>query len=216
VLDRALDDDPERRYPSASAFVEALGAALAAEPEPEPTLVAPTRRRILPPVTTPGARPVPAAPPAPARHRTRGRPWRVAMFLLLVLVVAAPATVGGVVLGRKLTARTQASPPPQPRAVVTRCAVSPFAADANLVVSGVGAIRFCRAQAETLSSRGDAWAYRHNTRLLAPDSGDPGNLSRVCALSHGRLAAAVYDDLGRAIGTELCHAFAAAGWALRT
>ena len=218
VLDRALDDEPERRYPTATALVDALGTAVAADPDPDPdpTLVAPTRRRILPPPTTPGARPVPAAPPAPARHKSRGRLWRVAVFLLVVLVVGAPATAGGVVLGRSLTARTQASPPPQPQPVVTRCAVSPFTADANLVVSGVGAIRFCRSQAETLSSQGSAWAYRENTRLLAPDSGDPGNLSRVCALSRGRLAAAVYDDLGRAIGTKLCHAFAAAGWALRT
>lgn len=212
VFDRALADEPERRYPTAAALVDALGAALAVDPDPEPTLVAPTRRRMLPPATTPGARP---APP-PARHRQRGRLWRVGVALLVVLVVAAPATAGGVVLGRRLAARSQTSAPLQPRAVVTRCAVSPFTADANLVVSGVGAVRFCRAQAETLSSKGDAWAYRDNTRLLAPDSGDPRNLGRVCALSRGRLAAAVYDDLGRAIGTELCHTFAAAGWALRT
>ena len=213
VFDRALADEPERRYPTAAVLVDALGAALAVDPDPEPTLVAPTRRRILPPATTPGVRPAP--PPARARHQARGRLWRVGVALLVVLVVAAPATAGGVVLGRRLSARTQATPP-QPRAAVTRCAVSPFTADANLVVSGVGAIRFCRAQAETLSSKGDAWAYRDNTRLLAPDSGDPRNLGRVCALSRGRLAAAVYDDLGRAIGTELCHTFAAAGWALRT
>ena len=100
--------------------------------------------------------------------------------------------------------------------VATRCAVSPFGADANLVVFGVGAIRFCRAQAETLSEQGDHWAYRANVRLLAPDSGDPNNLSRVCALARGRLVAAVYDDLGRVIGTGLCHAYAAAGWELRS
>jgi hypothetical protein len=118
------------------------------------------------------------------------------------------------VLGRKLT-RTQ-PPRAQAHAVATRCAVSKFAADANLVVSGVGAIRFCRSQAQTLSAQGDAWAYRANTRLLAPDSGDPNNLSRICALARGRLAAAVYDDLGRQIGTDLCHAYAAAGWELRS
>jgi hypothetical protein len=28
--------------------------------------------------------------------------------------------------------------------------------------------------------------------------------------------AAVYDDLGRQIGTDLCHAYTAAGWQLRS
>jgi hypothetical protein len=114
-------------------------------------------------------------------------------------------------LGRKL-----AGSRPQPRALVTRCAVSPFGHDANLVVSGVGAIRFCRSQAETLSAQGDAWAYRGNTRLLAPDSRDPTGLGRVCALARGRLTAAVYDDKERSIGTDLCHAYTATGWELRS
>jgi serine/threonine protein kinase len=211
VFDQALADEPDRRYPTATAFVDELRAALAADPEP--TRVAPTRPRLLPAWTTPGAPPAPPRP-APAHHKQRTRLWRVAVSLLVVLAVAAPATAGGVVLGRKLI---HAHPsPPQPRAVATRCTVSPFTADANLVVSGVGAVRFCRSQAETLSAQGDAWAYRANTRLMAPDSGDPNNLSRICGLARGRLAAAVYDDLGRRIGTDLCHAYAAAGWALRS
>jgi serine/threonine protein kinase len=205
VFDHALADDPERRHPTATAFVDALGAALTADPEPT------KRRRYLPAWTTPGARPV---PPPPSRHRQRTRLWRVGASLLVALAVAAPATAGGVVLGRRL-ARTQSSLP-QPHLVVTRCAVQPFGADANLVVTGVGAILFCRSQAQTLSSQGDAWGYRANTRLLAPDSGDPTNLSRICALARGRLIAAVYDDLGQRIGTDLCHAYAAAGWALRS
>jgi hypothetical protein len=94
--------------------------------------------------------------------------------------------------------------------------VSKFGADANLVVTGVGAVRFCRSQAQTLSAQGDAWAYRADTHLLAPDSGKPRDLGRICALARGRLAAAVYDDLGRKIGTDLCHAYAAAGWELRS
>ena len=100
--------------------------------------------------------------------------------------------------------------------MATRCAVQPFGADANLVVSGVGAIRFCRSQAQTLSAQGDAWGYRANAHLHAPDSGDPTNLSRICALARGRLVAAVYDDLGQRIGTDLCQAYAAAGWELRS
>jgi hypothetical protein len=131
-----------------------------------------------------------------------------------VAAVAAPATAGGVVLGRKLAGSHQSR---QARLLVTRCAVSPFGADANLVVSGVGAIRFCRSQAQTLSTQGsDDWAYRVDTRLLAPDSGDPNNLGRICALARGRLKVAIYDDLGRRIGTDLCHSYAAAGWELRS
>jgi hypothetical protein len=147
----------------------------------------------------------------PARHTQRTRLWRVGVALLAALAVAAPATAGGVVLGRKLTGASHQ----QPHLVATRCAVSPFGADANLVVSGVGAIRFCRSQAASLSAQGSAWAYRANTRLLAPDSGDPGNLSRLCGLARGRLTATVYDDLGQRIGTDLCHAYAASGWALQ-
>ena len=117
-------------------------------------------------------------------------------------------------LGRRLAASQPSGP--QARAVVTRCAVSPFGHDANLVVSGVGAVSFCRSQAETLSAHGNAWAYRAGTRLLAPDSGNPGDLSRVCALARGGLVASVYDDFGQRMGTSLCHAYAAGGWELRS
>ena len=212
VFDRALADEPDRRYPTARAFVDALRTALLIEPEQ--TQPRPTRRRLLPLRTTPGARLPAASPPAPPRYRQRTGLWRVTVFLLAAVAVAAPATAGGVVLGRKL-ARTQPAHP-QPRAVVTRCAVSPFEADANLVVTGLGAIRFCRSQAQSLSAQGQAWAYRANTHLLAPDSGHPGDLSRVCGLARGHLTATVYDDLGRDIGNDLCQTYAAAGWELRS
>jgi hypothetical protein len=148
------------------------------------------------------------------RHKQRTRLWRIGVSLLAALAVAAPATAGGVVLGRRL-ASTRPSQS-HPRELATRCAVSSFGHDANLVVAGVGAIPFCRTQAETLSTQANAWAYRAGIRLLAPDSGDPSHLSRVCALARGRLTAAVYDDLGRRIGTDLCHTYAAAGWELRS
>jgi serine/threonine protein kinase len=207
VFDRALAEEPKRRYPTAATFVDGLRSALATDPAP--TLVRATRRRLLPPRTTPGSRPV-----VPARHTQRSRLWRVGVASIATLAVAAPASAGGWMLARKLYGTQSAKPHPQ--AVATRCALSPFGHDANLVVSGVGAIRFCRQQAEALSAQGDAWAYRANTRLLAPDSGDPSGLGRICALSRGRLSAAVYDDKGRQIGTDLCHAFAAAGWELRS
>ena len=209
VFDRALADEPDRRYPTAAALVDALRAAEAAAPEP--TVIARTRTRLLPARTTPGARPA----PAPARHKQRSRSWRVAVFVLVALAFAIPAAAGGVFLGHKY-AWFQSLPAAQAREVVTRCAVQPFGADANLVVSGVGAIRFCRSQAEALSTQSAAWSYRDNTRLQAPDSGDPAGLIRICGLARGKLVAAVYDDLGRRIGTDLCHTYAASGWAVRT
>ena len=208
VFERALAAEPDSRFPTAAAFVDELRTALAADPAP--TLLSATRRRVLPQRTTPGARPVPAAP---ARHRQRTRLWRVGVALLVALAIAAPATAGGVMLGRRLAGTHR---PPAARAVATRCAVSPFGADANLVVSGIGAIGFCRSQAEKLSAQGTAWAYRGTTQLLAPDSGNPADLSSICALARGRLTARVYDDLGRSIGTNLCHTYAAAGWELRS
>ena len=209
VFDRALAAEPERRYPTAAAFVDQLGVALAADPAP--TLLPPTRRRALPQRTTPGGRPLPSAP---TRHRQRTRLWRAGVALLAALAVAAPATVGGMILGRRLPG---SHPTAQARAVVaTRCTVSPFGADANLVVSGVGAIGFCRAQATKLSEQGKAWAYRGTTQLLAPDSGNPADLTSICALVRGHLTAHVYDDLGRSIGTDLCHTYAASGWELRS
>jgi serine/threonine protein kinase len=206
VFDRALAEQPDRRYPTATAFVGALREALGSDPAQ--TEVRRTRRRLLPQRTTPGVRP--AAPLA--RHTQRSRLWRTMAFVIAALAVAAPATAGGVVLGRRL-ARAQPSQPA--REVATRCAVSQFGADANLVVSGVGAIGFCRSQAVALSKQGNSWAYRSDTHLLAPDSGKPQDLGRICALSRGRLTAAIYDDLGRKIGTDLCHAYTAAGWELR-
>jgi Serine/threonine protein kinase len=62
VFDRALAEEPDRRYPSATAFVDALRTAPATDPEPT------KRRRYLPAWTTPGARPVPRPP---ARHTQR-------------------------------------------------------------------------------------------------------------------------------------------------
>lgn len=211
LFDRALAHEPDRRFPTASAFVDALGATL--ESQPEPTGVAPTRRKLLPARTTPGARRGAAQSPR-ARHRQRSGLWRATVFVLVALAVAAPATAGGMVLGQRL-ARGPA-PETKPRAIPSRCAVSPFGADANLVVFGVGAVAFCRSQATTLSAQGQPWAYRADTRLVAPDSGNPSDLNRICALARGELTASVYDDLGRKIGTDLCHAYAASGWELRS
>jgi hypothetical protein len=213
VFERALADEPDRRYDSATAFVDDLRAALEAAPAKK---TARTRRHLLPPATTPGARPLAAPHPDLARHRQRPRRWRVAGAVLALLLVAAAAAGGGALLERKLE-RT-ASPQRQAHRVAlpTRCTVSPFDNDANLVVSGVGALRFCRAQAAALSAQGDDWAYRANTQLQAPSHGDPAELSRVCSLARNRLTAIVWDDGSQSIGLNLCYSYAAAGWELRS
>jgi protein kinase-like protein len=211
IFERALADEPERRYPTATAFVDELRAALAGASAP-----APTRRQLLPPATTPGARPLAAPHPELARHRQRSRRWRVATGLLAVLLVGAAAAAGGALLERKLNG-TAAPQPQAPRvALPTRCTVSPYDNDANLVVSGIGAIRFCRSQAAALSAQGDDWAYRANTQLQAPSHGDPAELTRVCALNRNRLTAIVWDDGSQSIGLDLCYSYAADGWELRS
>jgi serine/threonine protein kinase len=211
VFERALADEPGRRYPSATGFVDELRDALTAAQAP-----APTRQQLLPPVTTPGVRPLAAPHPELARHRQRPRRWRVATALLVLLAVAAPAAAGGMLLGRKLDRTSQTQPQARRIAAPTRCTVSPSDNDANLVVSGIGAIRFCRSQAQALSAQGDAWAYRPNTQLQAPSHGDPAELSRVCALNRNRLSAIVWDDGSQSIGLDLCYSYAAAGWELRS
>ncbi len=97
LFDRALAQEPDRRFPTATAFVDALGATL--ESQPEPTAVEPTRRKLLPPRTTPGVRRGAARSPR-ARHRQRSGLWRAAAFLLVALAIAAPAAAGGMVLGQ--------------------------------------------------------------------------------------------------------------------
>ncbi len=136
VFDRALADEPERRYPTATA------SSMRFELRWRPIRLRPCPRRRgrdsfhrgrHPALAGPGGAPVGRAAQTarPALARRRRAPRRSA--------VAAPATAGGVVLGRRL-AGTQ-PPRAQPRDLVTRCAVSPFDADANVVVSGVGAVR---------------------------------------------------------------------------
>ena len=211
IFERALAEEPAQRYPSAAAFVDDLRDALADSRAPARR----TTRQLVPLPTTPGARPLAAPHPAVVRHRQRSRRWRVAVSLLAVLAIAAPATAGGVLLGRKLD---RTSPQRQARnvAVATRCTVSPTDNDANLVVSGVGAIGFCRSQAQALSAQGDDWGYRSNTQLQAPSHGDPRELSRVCSLNRNRLTAVVWDDGSQSIGLDLCYSYAAAGWELRS
>jgi hypothetical protein len=88
--------------------------------------------------------------------------------------------------------------------------------DANLVISGAGARRFCRNQVRSLSQHGDAWGYRMGRRLLAPDKGDPRSLGRVCSLRRGALSVTIYDTGEREIGQQVCSSLAVGGWELRS
>jgi len=111
ILRRALAKDPQERWPTATAFVDALTEALGAEAETEPTVAlrSTTRTRALPGVAprpaaaaaAPAAEPaVPApqaAPPGRRRPRWSGRQLAIAALALvaLVAVVGALASAGG-------------------------------------------------------------------------------------------------------------------------
>ena len=98
---------------------------------------------------------------------------------------------------------------PEPRPAT--CAVSPVDRDANIVVRGVGADSFCRAQARLLRLRGDSWTYRSGRELFAPDHGTE-ELTVVCRLARGRLELTVYDAGSRTIGEDVCRWYASGSW----
>jgi hypothetical protein len=125
---------------------------------------------------------------------------------MLVLAGAAAGLVAGVLI---------AAPSPSREAVAT-CSLSPLSHDANLVVTGAGARRFCRNQVRTLSGHGDSWGYRMGRRLLTPDERDPHALGRVCSLRRDALSVTIYDTGKRQIGQRVCSSLAVGGWELRS
>jgi hypothetical protein len=193
-VDRALARDPRDRYATATALVAALGAR-----------DAPTR---VVAVTAPAIEPIPRTQVAPpvARRRVARR----SAGLVGIAAVAAVAAAGGAFLMTRVAAAG-------PRAAVAHaparqtCALSTFHHNANVVVTGVGAARFCKAEAHVLQLKGDTWTYRAGRELIAPDQGS-GSLVSVCALQRRAFRLTVYDSGGRAIGTDLCSWYAGAGW----
>jgi hypothetical protein len=89
--------------------------------------------------------------------------------------------------------------------------VSPFHHNANVVLTGLGALGLCRTEAHVLQLRGDDWSYRSGAELFTPDRGS-GALQTVCVLRRGGSRLRVYDSGGHAIGSDLCSWYAAGGW----
>lgn len=108
ALDGALRRDPDKRWPDASAFAEALAkteAPRSTSPKPAPKPAKPAPRPAKPP-------PNPARPPKPppvhvAPPPKSGRPW---LAVLGLLALAALAGGGLLMVG-------ESAPPPPPKAV---------------------------------------------------------------------------------------------------
>jgi protein kinase-like protein len=184
ALARGLALDPAERFTTASALVEALGAAGPARP--------------LQPAGT------------SRREARRHRSVRLARAAAVLTAVAGVALAAGAYLADRYApaARSVVIRPPVP---VTTCSLSPPREDANLVVSGADADRFCRDQAHVLALRGDEWTYRAGRELFAPNHGT-GELRVVCRLARGRLHITVWDAGSRSIGRDVCGWYGSGGW----
>src|SRR3954452_9058024 len=193
-LDRALARDPRERYGTATALVAALGA------QDAPTRVLAT--------SLPALEAIPRTQVAPPVARRRA--VRRGVSLVGIAVVAAVAAAGGAFLTTRIaTAGPRAAVAHAP--VRQTCALSTFHHNANVVVTGVGAARFCKTEAHVLRLKGDGWTYRAGRELIAPDKGS-GSPVAVCALQRRTFRLTVYDSGARAIGTDLCSGYAGAGW----
>jgi serine/threonine-protein kinase len=194
---RALATDPAERYPTAAALVAALGA------DEDPTRVLVARGRAI-------AR-IPRTREAAPIGRPQPRRVRRSVSVLAVAVVAAAAAAGGAFVAGRASA-TGATPAAATRTQLRQtCALSTVGHNANVVVSGVGALRFCRLQAHTLELQGVEWTYRAGKELFVPDTGS-GSLQRVCVLGRGSSRLRVYDSGAQTIGSDVCRWYAAGGW----
>jgi tRNA A-37 threonylcarbamoyl transferase component Bud32 len=179
---QALAPEPERRFRTAAAFVDAL----------EGQDCAPTVVQLPPAAAAPDTFSHPTA--ILRRRRSTGRAVRYGKRLMLVTLVGAFAAGGAVAFGY-----VRADSP----AVVT-CTVSPSDHDANLVVRGVGADDYCASRARELS-----WATRPGFALRSPDLGE--KLTVVCSGRDRGMRITIYDDGGRRIGQDLCDQLAPVG-----
>jgi hypothetical protein len=187
---QALAPEPERRFRSAAAFVDALEGQDSA-----PTIIqdsAPTVVQLPPPGAAPDTFSSPTAILRRRRATTRAVRW--GKRLTLVTLAGAFAACGAVAFGY-----VRADTP-----VAVTCTVSPNDHDANLVVRGVGADDYCASRAREL-----AWATRAGLALRSPDLGQ--KLTVVCAGRDRGMRITVYDDGGRRIGQDLCDQLAPVG-----
>src|SRR3954464_9168173 len=96
VLWRGLEKDPDDRWPSAGAMVEALEESLGDQAEPA---TAPTAR-VAPRPSRPPSRPVAAAPPpAPARPQPRRRGWAPVLVAAAIIGLLAGAAIAAIISG---------------------------------------------------------------------------------------------------------------------
>ena len=105
VLGKGLAKEPARRWPTATAMVEALEDALDGIPQPAPT----SATRVLAPPRKVGRRPEADVPPPAAFPRARGR-RRGARLRVIVALLAIVALIGAIVSaasggGDRVTAR---------------------------------------------------------------------------------------------------------------
>jgi hypothetical protein len=136
---------------------------------------------------------------------------RRSVGLLGIVAIAASAAAGGAFVAARAAATRTVVTAAKRQQIRQTCALSPFRHDANVVVSGVAAARFCRTQAHVLRLRGDEWTYRAGRELLAPDHGAAA-LGTVCSLRRGPSTLRVYDSGGHAIGSDLCRWYVSGGW----
>jgi serine/threonine-protein kinase len=204
ALQRGLAEDPRERCPSSVELV----SALAGDEERTQVALLPVTR-VLPVSETNAMR---ARPTAPTAHLRRHRLVRVGRAAAVIATIAAAsAAAGAYVTARIAPAATGRAALPRSLARVETCAISPFEDDANVVVAGAAAGRFCRAQAHVLRLDGDRWTYRAGRELFAPHHGADA-LAVVCRLRRGPLRATVYDTGSRSIGEDLCGWYASGGW----
>jgi hypothetical protein len=198
-LERGLAADPSARPSSAGELVRALAGG-----EARTRVLLPPARRIEP---IPATRPAPAA----ARPARRHRSVRVGLAAAAIAALAACSAAAAAFVVERYGGSAAAPAKRTTPAQLQTCALSPFEHDANIVVRGLGADAFCRAQAHVLQLEGDRWSYRIGGELYAPDHGLSA-LRVVCRLRRGRLAATVYDSGSTRIGSDVCSWYASGGW----
>jgi serine/threonine protein kinase len=181
VFAQALAPEPERRFRTASDFVDALE-----EQDSAPTAVQ------LPATAISDAASLPTA--ILRRRRATSRAVRYGKRVTVATLVVAFAACAAVAFGY-----VRADTP----AAVT-CTVSPSDHDANIVAHGVGADDYCASRAREL-----AWSTRPGLALRSPDLG--GELTVVCTGHDHGMRITVYDDGRRRIGSDLCDRLPAVG-----
>ena len=181
VFAQALAPEPERRFSTASAFVDALEGQDSA-----PTAVQLPATAISDPASQPTA--------ILRRRRATARAVRYGRRVTVATVVGAFAACGAVAFGY-----VRADTP----AAVT-CTVSPSNHDANIVAHGVGADDYCGSRARDL-----VWSRRPGLALRSPDLGE--ELTVVCTGHDRGMRITIYDDGRQRIGRDLCDRLAPVG-----